>query len=831
MAEQLGEAVLDLYVDDSRLEKGFQKAKGTAKGTADQMEQSVSGAADGMGQDVDRAAQGMKQSLSGAASSAKGDAGQISGAFDRAATDIEQEMGGASADAKESIGDIGDAARNVAGVIGGALAVDAAVGSLDDAATSAGRLQARLGLTEEQAKDFDKVAKNVYRNNFGESMTDASNSVSLVYQALGITGKRLQNTTEDVIGISDAFEDQGAEVQIITEGVRAMKKAFPGMSERQILDQITYAFQQGSGTAGDLQDTLQEYPGFFKTIGLTSKDMFNFLNLGMKNGARNTDFLGDAIKEFGIRVKTTGDTGQKALQKMFPASEAKRLIDDFTAGGKAGRDAFYEVMQQLANTKDEQKRYNLAVGLFGTKAEDLTGVLDKMTPAFLATKDAQDKSKGATEDLDSQYTGIQNTIEGIKRKLETSFVGAVGDAAGSIVAFGGQAGVAMMGLTAVTGQNVAAMVGNWVKLGAQSLIQAARVAAAWLIAMGPIPIIALAVAGLAVLIVKHWDEIKDFLEKTWGKIKDFAVKVWTGIKDFLKKNWQLILAVVTGPIGVLVYLIIKNWDKIKDATSRIWTAIKTTISNLVTGIKNAVVNGFTGLKDRTVTILTNLVEFVKAIPGRIMGGIRSLVGSLADLAKNAFGGFRDRVVSIVNSVVTFLRKLPGRIVNAVGDLSGTLYEEGKALISGLLNGIKDGLKEVWSEVGSIAGKIKDLKGPLPDDFTLLQPEGGAIIDGLWAGMEASLGSVETKVTGIAPDLAGNFRSGLSDLPALSLPSTDNTTGMTGEFGSPVAPTMPAPILKFSADASWLKDAINVEIEGHGHDLGQVWVAGAAGGVG
>lgn len=830
MTEQLGKALLDLAVDDNQLAKGLDKAETGTKTSAEKMEQSVAGAAGGMEQEVDQAAQGMKQSLGGAAGSAQGDASKIEGAFDKAATGIEQEMSGAGVDAEQSIDGIREAAVQAGAVIGGALAVDAAIGSLDDATKASGRLQARLGLTEEQAESFDKVAKNVYRNNFGESMTEASNAVSLVHQALGLTGGRLQETTEDVMGLSDAFEDQGADVQIITDGVRAMKKAYPGMSEKQILDQITYAFQQGAGTAGDFQDTLQEYPQYFKTIGLNGKDMMNFLTLGMKNGARNTDFLADAVKEFGIRVKTAGDTGQKALSKMFPPDEAARIKQAFAEGGQAGRDAFYKVMEQLAATKDEQEKYTLATELFGTKGEDLVGVLDKMTPAFLKSKDAQDKSKGATEDLDEQYGGIQDSMESLKRKIETSFVGSFGEAAGAVVGFGGQAGMAVMGLSAVTGTNIASMIGNFVKLGAQSLIQAGRVALAWMIAMGPIPLIVLAVAGLAYLIVKHWDEIKEFLEKTWGKIKDTAVKVWGGIKNFLKNNWDKILAIMGGPLGIITLLVIRNWDKIKAFTHRIWTSIRDTIAGIATGIKDRVVGAFTGLKDRTFQILNNVVGFVKDIPGRVMDGIRSLAEKLAEFATRAFGGFKTRAVNIADSVVGFVRKLPGRITNAIGDLSSTLYEEGKALISGLLEGIKDGLKAVWEEVGSIAGKIKDLKGPLPDDFRLLQPEGGAIIDGLWAGMEAQLGTVETNVSGVAPDLASNFRLGMNRLPSPNIPSAIGTAGLgvAGASPSGQGSTLPDIDLTVYLGDREIKDIIGTEIDAHGHEAGQVWIAGAGG---
>ena len=52
-----------------------------------------------------------------------------------------------------------------------------------------------------------------------------------------------------------------------------------------------------------------------------------------------------------------------------------------------------------------------------------------------------------------------------------------------------------------------AMVARWVWMGAQSLLQAARMALAWVIAMGPVGWVIAAVVALAALIIANWDKI------------------------------------------------------------------------------------------------------------------------------------------------------------------------------------------------------------------------------------------------------------------------------------------------------------------------------------
>lgn len=62
---------------------------------------------------------------------------------------------------------------------------------------------------------------------------------------------------------------------------------------------------------------------------------------------------------------------------------------------------------------------------------------------------------------------------------------------------------------AATAAGVAQQVAQWVVLGAQATAHAAKVAAAWVISMGPIALVAAAVAGLVVVFVKNWDTIKE----------------------------------------------------------------------------------------------------------------------------------------------------------------------------------------------------------------------------------------------------------------------------------------------------------------------------------
>lgn len=95
--------------------------------------------------------------------------------------------------------------------------------------------------------------------------------------------------------------------------------------------------------------------------------------------------------------------------------------------------------------------------------------------------------------------------------------------AGSPVAIGILIGI--LGAAAVAAGVMAAamvvsriiVVGAWVFMAAQSLIQGARMAAAWLIAMGPVGWVIAAVVGLAAIIIANWDTISTWTKDMWEK--------------------------------------------------------------------------------------------------------------------------------------------------------------------------------------------------------------------------------------------------------------------------------------------------------------------------
>lgn len=123
------------------------------------------------------------------------------------------------------------------------------------------------------------------------------------------------------------------------------------------------------------------------------------------------------------------------------------------------------------------------------------------------------------------------------------------------------------------------MVANWIRVGIQSLINAAKVAAAWLIAMGPIALVIAAVVGLVTLIVLNWDKIKKAIAAAWEAIKRGVQAAWDWIKRVFKAALDAVISFLSK--WTIVGIIASKWDEIKEGVSGVVQWIKDTWNGLV----------------------------------------------------------------------------------------------------------------------------------------------------------------------------------------------------------------------------------------------------------
>ena len=127
-----------------------------------------------------------------------------------------------------------------------------------------------------------------------------------------------------------------------------------------------------------------------------------YLIQGAENGAFNLDKVGDAMKEFSIRVVDGSDTTKAGFDAINMSVD--EMAEKFGAGGETAKQAFKDTLEGLASIEDPVERNTAGVNLFGTMWEDLG---ETVILSLADVEGGLENVEGATERAGEQ---INNTF-------------------------------------------------------------------------------------------------------------------------------------------------------------------------------------------------------------------------------------------------------------------------------------------------------------------------------------------------------------------------------------------------------------------------------------
>lgn len=104
--------------------------------------------------------------------------------------------------------------------------------------------------------------------------------------------------------------------------------------------------------------------------------------------------------------------------------------------------------------------------------------------------------------------------------------------------------------------------------------------------------------------------------------------------NWIKNHWQLLLGILTGPIGAAVIIIIKNWSRIKAA----FTGLIGTAKNVVSAVKGAFTGMWSSIKRGASNVVHGFVSFGKDVVNSIIDGIKSSPGAIINAIKGLLPG-------------------------------------------------------------------------------------------------------------------------------------------------------------------------------------------------
>jgi len=267
--------------------------------------------------------------------------------------------------------------------------------------------------------------------------------------------------------------------------------------------------------------------------------------------------------------------------------------------------------------------------------------------------------------------------------------------------------------------------------------------------------------GLAVLfIVKHWTAIKNAFSTAIN---------W--VVNFVKQHWPLLLAIITGPIGIAVFLVIKYWKQISGAVS-------SAVSWVVAFVKQhwplllAILTGPIGLA------VLYIVKHWDAIVGFFRSGVarvKTILNWFVGLPKMFNGWFMaayHAVVSALTSLVNYVAGIPGKVYNALKHIYNDMLGIGKNIVIGIWNGLVSMGSWLYNSLMSwvssmIPGPIKKVLG-ISSPSKLMHGYGQNIGQGLAAGMLSRYDHVRAAAEGLAKTAAAGVNKTVQGSVALNL---------------------------------------------------------------
>lgn len=621
------------------------------------------------------------------------------------------------ADATEDAGDSADDAAEGWTVVKDVIAdlasqaIQAAIEAFKDlvfeAESALDLLQAKTGASAETMQKYGDVARDIFKNGWGESLRDVTEAIGTVTNMLGdLDEASLRNITENAMTLEDVF---GWDVQESVRAAKSMMDQF-GISSDEAFNLMVQGAQNGLDQNNDLIDTINEYSVQFATAGYSANDMFNMLKNGAEEGTWSVDKLGDAVKEYNIRMKdgTVTDYIKANAEALgLTAEQAEELGQKLYESGGTGQEAMRAILNGILSIENPTERYKAGVGAFGTMWEDLG---EEAVKALFDTKGGIDATNAAMEQAKTDaYDNLATSVTTLGRTLKTellqpivnSISPAIKDLVNWAIEHMNIVKPIVIGLAAAFG----VLAGALAISGIISAVQKAMMLLNATLLANPITLVVAAIAGLVAAFVAAYKSSETFrnivnsaMQAVWAVVQPIA----ESIKNALVQAWEMIKVV---------------WSYCAPYFTTIWNNIKVGVEF----VKNQLVNAF----QTAWTIIKN---------------VWAVVSSYFQNVWNTIAG----IFSVVKSVLS-------------GDFKGA-WEA----IKGIVSGWAGYFQTVWNSIKNIFGAVVSFfKNTFTNAWTAIKgvfANWGSFFGGLWNTIKDKFSSIGTS---IANAIGGAVKSGIN----------------------------------------------------------------------
>ena len=602
---------------------------------------------------------------------------------------------------------------------------------LDDAMA---KFQAQTGASSSEMNKFKNIARDVWSNNFGESVSDVADMMGRVKQQMqGISDVDLKNVTEDLITLRDVY---GMDENETLRGAKQLMEQF-GISSKEAFDLMAKGAQNGLDYSGELGDNIAEYAGKFAQAGYSEEEYFQIMTNGVKGGSYNLDKMQDAVNE--ITTRMSDGTIEKALDSFN--DKTKEVFQAYKEGGATQQDVQDAIVQDIKETTNQQEALNKASIAFGTLGEDNNL---KFITSLSSVGDEYKNVAGTMDEVKSIANGgLKNALSGLGRAFLDSFT-PIGELITPILA-----GIVNLITLAIQGiQQGFAKVGEVIS-NVLSKIDTSGITEL--------------TSQVSEVLAPAFDEVRKAIDEMKVALepiaKEILGKIGSAIQNVVNQA-QKILSVVGPPIIAIIQKIITTITEIMPVITAILKIVGSVVSGVISFINMVVTYVGTaiatamGLIMQIVqiisTIVANIWSVILTVAQNIWSKVSEVVTAIVGFVNNLFKTVSDIINKIWSKIQDSMNKVRDKVQGVIDNIN-KYFNNVKSTVSDVFNGIWSKVQGVMDNVGN---KISNVLQGIQNAWSGLKGFVSGVFGGIEGAVSSLVGSVKGMVNGVIGGING-----------------------------------------------------------------------------
>ncbi|WP_252236732.1 phage tail tape measure protein [Clostridium sp. CH2] len=508
--------------------------------------------------------------------------------------------------------------------------------------------------------------------------------LNLAAAAGGDLGKTSDIVTDALTGFGLTAKDSGHFADVLASASSNAKTNVSLLGE---------SFKYVAPVAGALKYSVEDTSlalGLMANSGIKGSSSGTALRAALTNMVEPTDNMANVMDQYGISLTNT-DGSMKSLKEVMDTLRNKMGgLDEQTKKSAAatlfGKEAMSGMLSVInASDADYNKLYENLTNADGaakktadTMQDNLKGKLTTLNSAF---EELQISLATAVVPMLNKLVSILITLINKFNALPQPVKSAIGMIIGGIALF--SPAFLILGKLVNT---IGTVVGVFSKLKT-----AANIFKLLPMIMSPPVSGIILIIGAIILVVyeviKHWDNLKSYFGNFWAWVKNIFSSFWEWLKTFFSKWGPTILTIIAPFLGIPL-LIIQHWDKVKEAFTFLFEHLKTICTKIGTFFSNAIEfwkGIWNGFKDFMGSIGDWIVD-------GLLGGLKRGMGKIKEGASNMANGVKDTFKKLLG-INSPSRVFKGYGVN-IGEGLIEGMDSHESAINGKFEGVSNKIKKL-----------------------------------------------------------------------------------------------------------------------------------------